>query len=296
MVPTWPAEERALIGVHLAIGHLRSCRQSSPRAGRALLPRYLSLVPGRRPHPPSTVYTAPPLHFRDPAHPASDLVGMAAQTHATHTSPSLPLHGTSGYSTGQLTPVTSVESTQRVVENSQPPPMPESSLPCLPLQAAQLRGPKPSSYRPAVLRPTERPYRPSPLTPPQSSSNSLDSMPGTESPRPRSKQSAAGGLGRSVTAGAARDEHVRPYSPYSFAKVTAPPTREHWKVSDALRVFSLASVYTYFEPARIILTARHRFEFSTCPHDPESMLYPQNKTTFHYVIRLTFARVPIAWV
>ena len=158
---------------------------------------------------------------------------MATHPHTAQGSSYLPLHTTSTYSARQLTPVASVESTAAAEPNSSqvsPGPGGGDGMPFLPLQARQPRPTTTPSYRPAVLRPTERPCRPSPLTPPQSSSNSVDFELGADSPVPLSRQSTGDSFRRSAASvDSSAHEWVRPYG---FGKVTAPPTREHWKVSE----------------------------------------------------------------
>ncbi|KAI9750916.1 MAG: hypothetical protein M1815_001527 [Lichina confinis] len=155
---------------------------------------------------------------------------MATHPHTAQGSSYLPLHTTSTYSARQLTPVASVESTAAAEPNSSqvsPGPGGGDGMPFLPLQARQPRPTTTPSYRPAVLRPTERPCRPSPLTPPQSSSNSVDFELGADSPVPLSRQSTGDSFRRSAASvDSSAHEWVRPYG---FGKVTAPPTREHWK-------------------------------------------------------------------
>lgn len=99
--------------------------------------------------------------------------------------------------------------------------------PSLPLQARQTRSPATSQYRPAVLRPTERPARHFPLTPPQSSSNSFDSMRGAESPMLLTRQNTAEGLAKFALDGT----EGRWFGDHALGKVTGAPTRDHWKVS-----------------------------------------------------------------
>jgi hypothetical protein len=86
----------------------------------------------------------------------------------------------------------------------------------LPSHVRQLRPPKSPLYVPAVLRPTERPVRQPPMTPPKSLHGSLDSLEGA-------------GLDRGI------DADVAP--PFDFVfpeeelgEVTGPPNKDHWKV------------------------------------------------------------------
>jgi hypothetical protein len=94
----------------------------------------------------------------------------------------------------------------------------------LPAQTRQLRPPKSPMYMPAVLRPTDPPKRVtrnSPLTPPNSTHSSFDD---TENARSLRRQSTGDsgkfGLGAIIEAELSE----------GLGKVTALPTREHWKV------------------------------------------------------------------
>ncbi|KAL9119617.1 MAG: hypothetical protein Q9187_003828 [Circinaria calcarea] len=95
----------------------------------------------------------------------------------------------------------------------------------LPLATRQLRPLKTPMYVPAVLRPTERPYRPSPLTPPRSMHGSTDSLDGAGSFRPPSRQ---------PTSDPATDDTEQPIvdemmPEEDLGNVTGTPTRDHWK-------------------------------------------------------------------
>lgn len=124
--------------------------------------------------------------------------------------------------TQQISPVNSATATP----NNASPTSPRSALPPhLPAQTRQLRPPKSPLYVPAVLRPTDPPRRvarQSPLTPPQSSSNSFDDLENARTLNRRSNgDSGKFGLG-------AINESE--WSAEGLGKVTALPTREHWKV------------------------------------------------------------------
>lgn len=90
----------------------------------------------------------------------------------------------------------------------------------LPSQVRQLRPPKSPLYVPAVLRPTERPVRQSPMTPPKSLHGSLDSL------VEETFQARMDAEGRTpldlATQGLIADEEL--------GEVTGPPNKEHWKV------------------------------------------------------------------
>jgi hypothetical protein len=123
--------------------------------------------------------------------------------------------------TQQISPINSATATPSNVSPTSPRPGP----PHLPAQIRQLRPPKSPLYIPAVLRPTDPPKRvtkPSPLTPPQSMHSSFDDL---ENARTLSRRSTGDsgkfGLG---------DITEAEWSTEGLGKVTALPTREHWKV------------------------------------------------------------------
>jgi len=124
--------------------------------------------------------------------------------------------------TQQISPVNSAT----VTPNNASPTSPRTTLPShLPAHTRQLRPPKSPLYVPAVLRPTDPPRRltrQSPLTPPQSSHNSFDNL---ENARTLNRHSTGDsgkfGLGAITEA---------EWSTEGLGKVTALPTREHWKV------------------------------------------------------------------
>lgn len=102
----------------------------------------------------------------------------------------------------------------------------------LPLANRQLRPPKAPMYIPAALRPTERPYRPSPLTPPRSVHGSTDSLDKTNQSRPVSRRSTADSkkeetLGKVSEAESPLDSI--PIPTQDLPSITGPPTRTHWK-------------------------------------------------------------------
>ncbi|KAI9675774.1 MAG: hypothetical protein M1817_001141 [Caeruleum heppii] len=98
----------------------------------------------------------------------------------------------------------------------------------LPLQARQLRNPKCPLYRPVALRQTERPVRQSPLTPPPSSSNSFESLKGSESPNQLSRRSTAEGSSSFLPGRWLGHDTVHDGT---FGTLSGIPTREHWKIS-----------------------------------------------------------------
>ena len=82
----------------------------------------------------------------------------------------------------------------------------------------QLRPPKSPLYVPAALRPTERPIKQSPMTPPKSLHGSLDSLEET-------------GFDDTVGVdGAPPFDMVFPEE--ELGDVTGPPNKDHWKVSN----------------------------------------------------------------
>lgn len=148
---------------------------------------------------------------------------MAANhpTHTFTTSPQhsqLPLYGAAQ----QPSPANSTSPN----DPSPTSPLKTSVLHQLPLQSRQLRPPKSPLYVPAVLRPTERPLKQSPLTPPKSLHGSWDSLQDDEAGRPISQQSA--GLVKDDALERVEEEWV---GGEGLGEVTDLPTREHWKVS-----------------------------------------------------------------
>ena len=122
----------------------------------------------------------------------------------------------------QISPVNSGAATP----NNSSPTSPRTGLPPhLPAHTRQLRPPKSPLYVPAVLRPTDPPkrvVRQSPLTPPQSKDNSWDDLENAKKLDRRSTgDSGKFGLGAITEA---------EWSSEGLTKVTALPTREHWKV------------------------------------------------------------------
>jgi len=125
----------------------------------------------------------------------------------------------------QSQPISPINSATATPNNASPT-SPRTALPAhLPAHTRQLRPPKSPLYVPAVLRPTDPPKRvtkPSPLTPPQSMHNSFDDL---ENARTLSRRSTGDsgkfGLGAITEA---------EFSSEGLGKVTASPTREHWKV------------------------------------------------------------------
>lgn len=145
----------------------------------------------------------------------------------------------------QTSPVNSAAPTP----NNSSPTSPRTGLPPhLPAHTRQLRPPKSPLYVPAVLRPTDPPKRvtrQSPLTPPQSHSNSLDDLENARTVSRRSTgDSGKFGLGAITEA---------EWSSEGLSKVTAMPTREHWKPDAESTICDDATCTRYFS----YFTRRH---------------------------------------
>ena len=124
----------------------------------------------------------------------------------------------------QISPIDSATATP----NNASPTSPRAAAPGshLPAHTRQLRPPKSPLYVPAVLRPTDPPRRvtrQSPMTPPQSGTNSFDDL---DTARTLSRRSTGDsgkfGLGAITEA---------EWSTEGLGKVTGIPSRDHWKVS-----------------------------------------------------------------
>lgn len=145
---------------------------------------------------------------------------ISAQTYTTTPNPQLPLYG----APQQPSPIDSASATPTNVSSTSPRMPNPLLLHHLPLQSRQLRPPKSPLYVPAVLRPTERPVRQSPLTPPTSVHGSLDSL--DEAEAGMSRRST--GDGKSGLGDIVEDEWM---DGEDLGDVTGLPTKEHWKVS-----------------------------------------------------------------
>ena len=104
-----------------------------------------------------------------------------------------------------------------------------ASLHQLPLQSRQLRPLKGPLYVPAALRPTERPQKASPITPPRSVHGSLDSL-NEDSTEPISRRSTLESKASTSTISKSA-EHAWMKNE-QLGLVTGLPTRDHWKVSE----------------------------------------------------------------
>ena len=140
-------------------------------------------------------------------------LNYSAQTH-THPDTQLPLFGAQ-----QISPADSATNSPHNVSPTSP--RSHNLLQYhVPGQVRQLRPMKSPLYVPAALRPTERPHKDTPMTPPKSLHGSLDSL-------ENAGQSNADGrkapLDLVVENNWVADENL--------GEVTGEPTREHWKVS-----------------------------------------------------------------
>ncbi|KAL8689909.1 MAG: hypothetical protein Q9218_004528 [Villophora microphyllina] len=107
-----------------------------------------------------------------------------------------------------------------------------SNFSALPLAGRQLRPPKSPMYIPAALRPTEKPHRASPLTPPRSLHGSTESLDRTHESRPVSRRSTASARKRMGLKQVAEDENFMDDASVddeNLPPVEGMPTREHWK-------------------------------------------------------------------
>lgn len=142
--------------------------------------------------------------------------------------------------TQQISPINSATATPNI--NNASPTSPRTALPPhLPQHTRQLRPPKSPLYVPAVLRPTDPPRRvtkQSPLTPPQSSNNSFDDLENARTlNRLSTGDSGKFGLGAITEA---------EWSTEGLGKVTAQPTREHWKPDSESSICDETTCPRYF--------------------------------------------------
>lgn len=148
---------------------------------------------------------------------------MTATTTATAPAPSTAAPGNNQIS---VYPSPTNSSTTTPANNSPTSPrLTTAALHQLPLQSRQLRPLKGPLYVPAALRPTERPQKSSPITPPRSVHGSLDSL--NEDTEPISRrftmESKSSGISKVAEHEWMKTEHL--------GVVTGMPTRDHWKVS-----------------------------------------------------------------
>ena len=141
------------------------------------------------------------------------------------------------YSHHQISPANSQSSTPMNISPTSP--RNPSVLSNLPHVTRQLRPPKSPMYIPAVLRPTERPHRQSPLTPPRSlhgSTDSLDKTHGGHHSKPPSRPGTRDELRRHSSMGSTGSIRMielvsERFSP-DLGQVTGPPSRAHWKLDE----------------------------------------------------------------
>ncbi|KAJ5131558.1 Zinc finger FYVE-related protein [Penicillium bovifimosum] len=140
-----------------------------------------------------------------------------------------PTNSTTNSTTNSSTTISATNSVTNSTTNNSPtsPRMTTASLHQLPLQSRQLRPLKGPLYVPAALRPTERPQKSSPITPPRSVHGSLDSL--NEDTEPITRRSTMESQSSEISQVAQhewmKNEHL--------GMVTGPPTREHWKADSA---------------------------------------------------------------
>ncbi|TKA76480.1 hypothetical protein B0A49_04846 [Cryomyces minteri] len=133
----------------------------------------------------------------------------------TFAQPADPYHQYSPLSSAHATPSNSANIS---------PTSPHKSFYNAPHLSRQLRQPKSPLYVPAVLRPTEKPTRPYPMTPPASAQNSFEgksSMRGMDGINRRmTNTSVSSGISRVVS-----DE----WNDEALGKVSGATTKNHWK-------------------------------------------------------------------
>ena len=115
-----------------------------------------------------------------------------------------------------------------------------AALAHIPLAQRQIRPPKSPMYIPAALRPTDRPPRAHPLTPPRSLHGSTDSLDNSADPRPASRRSTDPTKGKQTldrvsetssheeAGNTGQQESIDDFSDL-IALNGDPPTRQHWK-------------------------------------------------------------------
>jgi hypothetical protein len=153
-------------------------------------------------------------------------------THVVTTTTISPLSANQISVYGHPSPVNSASATP--ANNSPTSPR----LQDLPLQSRQLRPLKGPLYVPAALRPTERPQKSSPPTPPRSVHGSLDSLNDEEPSTLVSRRSTMESSFSNTISKLAENEWMKTEH---LGQVTGLPTREHWKVSILFPSFLLFS-------------------------------------------------------
>lgn len=114
---------------------------------------------------------------------------------------------------------------------NQPPQSPRNTndFPNLPLATRQIRPLKSPMYIPAALRPTDRPQRPPPLTPPRSNHGSTDSLDkSTNRPLSRRSTHTLDGKKKGLLT-LATEAEIAAMDTSDLPPITNAPKRDHWK-------------------------------------------------------------------
>ncbi|PGH10697.1 hypothetical protein AJ79_05288 [Helicocarpus griseus UAMH5409] len=157
------------------------------------------------------------------------------------------------------------------------PRLQNSQLHQLHLQSRQLRPPKSPLYVPAVLRPTERATKPSPLTPPRSVHGSLDSLDDRpETAGPITRRSTVESV-KSAVSKRAEDEWLKDEN---LGEVTGTPTRDHWKADSASPTCDSPTCRSYFGLFLRRHHCRHCGHVFCSSHTPHTVPLDQN-ARFH---------------
>lgn len=171
-------------------------------------------------------------HHYKPIHECEMAVNYSTQT---YTSPNnqLPLFGAQ-----QISPADSATNSPNNVSPTSPRAHNYVQY-HIPGQVRQLRPMKSPLYVPAALRPTERPERTNPMTPPKSLHASLESLENRKTDGHVNNDSRTAPLDLVVENRWIGNEHL--------GEVTGEPTREHWKVSTIPYLLTIA----LHNPARL---------------------------------------------
>ncbi|KAI4142267.1 MAG: hypothetical protein L6R39_005011 [Caloplaca ligustica] len=155
-------------------------------------------------------------------------------------------HGVNAVQQGlqQFSPSESAATTP--MEQSPLSPNHPSNLSALPLTGRQSRHPKPPMFVPAALRPTERPYRASPLTPPRSLHGSTDSLDCAGESRPASRRSTISNKRKGPLGKVAEDEPTTISDDENFPPIEGTPTRQHWKPDSHATICDAATCHKSF--------------------------------------------------
>ncbi|EEP78109.1 conserved hypothetical protein [Uncinocarpus reesii 1704] len=142
-------------------------------------------------------------------------------------------------------------------------------------QSKQLRPLKSPLYVPAVLRPTERPSRSTPLTPPRSVHDVSDDT-HTRGPPQLSRQSTVESF-RSEVSKLAEDEWLKEQN---LGIVTGSPTREHWKADSSSPSCDSPVCKSFFGLFNRRHHCRHCGHVFCASHTPHTIPLDQN-ARFH---------------